>query len=131
MGVLSRSDILKADDLPRERVAVPEWGGDVFVRALSGTERDGFEASIVVTRGKDTSMNMSNIRAKLAALAMCDEAGAQLFEERDVVALGQKSASGLQRVFEVAQRLSGIGEEAVKELGEGLKVNPLGGSISG
>ena len=131
MGVLSRSDILKADDLIRELVAVPEWGGDVFVRAMSGAERDAFEASIVVTRGKDTSMNMSNIRAKLAVLTICDEIGRQLFEDEDIQALGQKSAAALQRVFEVAQKLSGIGEEAVKELTEGLKVNPLGDSTSG
>jgi len=36
----------------------------------------------------------------------------------------------LQRIFSVAQRLSGIGEQDVKELAEGLSENPLEDSAS-
>ena len=42
---LNREAILAAEDLPRELVEVPEWGGAVYVRALTGAERDQFEAS--------------------------------------------------------------------------------------
>ena len=41
--VLSKEQILQADDLKTETVEVPEWGGDVLLRELRGRERDAFE----------------------------------------------------------------------------------------
>ena len=128
---LTREDILKAVDIEIEEVHVPEWfDGYVFVKGLTGTERDSFEMSIVKQRGKSASVNMSNIRAKLAALTLCDKEGVRLFTEADVKALGKKSATALQRVFDVAQKLSGIGEDDIDELAEELEENPLEGSAS-
>lgn len=127
---LTKDDILNALDLKTETVAVPEWGGDVIVRGMTGAERDRFEASIVQTKGKDQTLNMVNIRAKLASLTICDEQGKRLFNEADIAKLSEKSASALQRIFAVAQKLSGIGEADVKELAEGLQERPLDGSIS-
>jgi len=43
---LNKEQILRADDLKTEEVDVPEWGGSVRVRVLTGTERDAFESSI-------------------------------------------------------------------------------------
>jgi len=128
--ILTKEEILKADDLKSEVVPVPEWGGDVMVRGMTGADRDKFEASIVQTRGKDQTLNMVNIRAKLASMTICDEKGHRIFSEADVKELSLKSAVALQRVFVVAQKLSGIGENDVKELAEGLQENPLEDSAS-
>jgi hypothetical protein len=127
---LTKQNILDAQDLKTETVAVPEWGGEVIVRGMTGAERDRFEASIVQTKGKDQTLNMVNIRAKLASLTICDEDGKRLFTEADIAKLSGKSASALQRIFAVAQKLSGIGEADVKELAEGLQENPLEDSVS-
>lgn len=120
MALLTKEAILAAPDLSTERVTVPEWGGDVLVRGLSGTERDAFEQDIVQLRreGKKTvkDMDLHNVRAKLVARSIVDEKGARLFEDGEIEALGQKSALALQRVFEVAQRLSGLTDEDVEEL---------------
>ncbi len=121
---LSKKDILTADDLKREIVPVPEWGGDVWVRGMNGAERDKFESGIVEMRGKEQTLNMANVRAKLASLTLCDEEGKRLFSEQDVQALSQKSATALQRVFSVAQRLSGIGDDDVEELAGEMAANP-------
>lgn len=128
MAILSKANILSASDIQKELVTVVEWGGEVFVKGLSGAERDQFENSIISMRGKDQKINLSNIRAKLASLSICDEDGNRLFTDADVLALSQKSAAALQRVFSVAQRLSGLAEEDVKELVEGLKENPFDAS---
>ena len=128
--ILDKNAILKADDLKKELVNVPEWGGDVYVRGMTGADRDKFEASIVQTRGKDQTLNMVNIRAKLASMTICDEKGNRIFSEADVKELSGKSAHALQRIFVVAQKLSGIGDEDVKELAEGLQENPLDDSVS-
>ncbi len=101
--MLTRDQILQANDLPRERVDVPEWGGVVYVRTMTAQERDDFEQS---TLGEDGRPSMGNIRARLAVCTVVDEDGNRLFEDGDAEALGRKSASAVNRIFEVAQRLN-------------------------
>lgn len=116
--LLGAADILAADDIQTERVHVPEWGGDVLVRTLSGKERDGFEAAMIEVKqgGKSRDVNLENFRSKLVAASLVDEAGGKLFSQKQVDQLAQKSASALQRCFKVAQRLSGFGDDDVEEL---------------
>ena len=132
MDVLTRENILEIQDIQIELVQIPEWGEDatVYVKGMTGAERDKFESSLVVLRGKSQTLNMANIRAKLASLTICDENGKRLFGEQDVQVLSQKSASALQRVFVLAQKLSRIGDEDIEELAEGLKADPFDGSPS-
>jgi hypothetical protein len=127
MKILTRDEILAAVDVEKELVSVPEWGGDIYIKGMTGAERDKFEASFAQRKGKDVTYNMLNIRAKLASLTICDESGKRLFTEADVMALSQKSAVALQRVFAVAQKLSGFGDDEVKELAEGVKNDPFDG----
>ncbi len=129
--ILTRDAILQAQDLPRELVEVPPWGGSVYVRALTGAERDAFETSIVEQRGKSTKMNLKNIRAKLVALTVVDEEGNRIFSDSDASALGKKSAAALDKVFEVAQRLSGLRPEDVEELSKNFGSDQSEDSISG
>jgi hypothetical protein len=128
---LTRSEILEVKDIKIKEVNVPEWGGSVFVKGMTGAERDKFETSIVGLRGKQQTLDMQNVRAKLAALTICDEEGTLLFSEADVKALGVKSASALQRVFKVAQKLSALTPDDMEELTQELEKNPLGDSTSG
>ena len=113
---LSRDEVLGAQDLEFEVVEVPEWGGKVRVRGLTGTERDAFESSLVKTAGKIQKVDTANIRAKLCGLTMVDAEGTRLFSDKDVTLLGQKSAAALDRVYAVASRLSKISKEDVEEL---------------
>ncbi|MFJ5728801.1 hypothetical protein [Streptomyces paradoxus] len=115
---LSAEQILDADDLAHEDVKVPEWGGTVRVRELPGTERDKFEAQFV---GKDGASvraeGLEGFRARLAAAAIVDENGKQLFRSAaETKRLGEKSARALQRVCDVATRLSQMSEDDIKEL---------------
>lgn len=114
--MLTRDQILQANDIQTEEVSVPEWGGTVLVRALDGEERDALEASMIQGKGKNAQVNLKNLRAKLVARSIVDENGKRLFEDSDIPALAKKSAAALNRVYEVAQRLSGITPEDVDEL---------------
>lgn len=129
--LLTRDAILNVLDLQTEDVEVPEWGGMVRVRGLTGSERDAFEQSIMEQRGRDVALNLRNIRAKLVALSVVDEQGNRVFSDADVKALGQKSAMALQRVFEVAQRLSGLRNEDVEELAKNSENGRSDDSIFG
>lgn len=116
MPLLTKEQILGADDLPYEDVPVPEWGGTVRVRTLSGMERDAFEGAITEQRGRNVRIKPENVRARLVALSVVDEEGQPLFRLSDIKQLGAKSARALDRVWDVARRLSGISNEDVEEL---------------
>jgi hypothetical protein len=134
MARLNRDQILKADDLPTELVSVSEWGGDVLVRGLNGTERDEFEASTITMRGpmgkQQAVPDTANIRAKLVARCIIEDDGTPMFTQNDVHELGKKSSAALDRVFEVASRLSGISKDDLEELGKDSKSDQNGGSTS-
>ena len=131
MGFLSRDAILAAQDIETETVDVPEWGGSVQVRGLTGGQRDAYQQSLVGSaKGKSVAVNMQHATARLVAWCVIDEAGARMFKDADVVALSQKSGAALQRVFEVATRLSGLDEGAVEEMAANLSAIPGGDSSS-
>lgn len=129
---LTAKEILAISDIQIEKVNVPEWGGDVYVKGMTGSERDQYEAAMVTSKkpGEARVIDMSDLRAKLCSMTVCDEKGNRLFTEKDVRKLTKKSAAALQRIFKVAQRLSGIGDEDLKELTEGLEKDPFEDSAS-
>ena len=120
MKLLTRGEILSADDLRSERVKVPEWGGEIIVKALNGEQRDQWEASIVTRQGDDVIIESKNLRAKLVAICVVDENDKPLFTEADVEALGKKSAAALDRVVDVAKSISKIADGDLDDLGKDL-----------
>ncbi|HEX7119395.1 MAG TPA: hypothetical protein VF212_11435 [Longimicrobiales bacterium] len=107
--MLTREQILGMDDLPREEVFVPEWKGSVFVRALTGSERDQLERMIA----KD-----SVSRASIVALCVVDERGERLFSQKDVDALSKKHGQALERIVTAALHFNALTDEAI-EAGKG------------
>jgi hypothetical protein len=130
MGFLTKEQIQKADDLKTAAVPVPEWGGEVLVRGLTGAERDAFEAEIAERRGKKVQFNLRNFRAKLVVRTVVDEKGKRLFTDQDVKWLGDKSAQALSRVFDKAAELSGLSEDDIEELTKNSPDDQSGGSGS-
>jgi len=128
--MLSKKQILAAPDIKSELVHVPEWGGDVMVYGMTGSQRDEFEGSIVEMKGATQTLHMQNIRAKLCSLTIRDEDGRRMFDSDEIDELGAKSAQALQRIFEVAQRLSGLTPADVEGLAKNLKSGGNGDSGS-
>lgn len=110
MTILSREAILSAQDLQTEDVPVPEWGGSVRVRVMTGSERDGFGASLLGADGKTVT---DGYKAKLVARCIVGEDGDRLFSDNDVELLRAKSAAALDRVFLVADRINGVSNAAI------------------
>ena len=111
--ILTASDILAADDLKLLGVDIPEWGGRVYVRTMTGAERDWWEQTIVES-GK--SGKMANIRATLVMLTAVDEKGERIFNDTQIEVLGNKSAKALDRLFAAAQKLNAVTAADVEEL---------------
>lgn len=113
---LNRDQILEANDLNTETVAVPEWGGDVIVSAMTGEARDAWEQSLVTAEGGKARTNLANIRARLVVATVVDEAGNRVFSDADITFLGRKSGAALERVCKAAQRLNALTAEDVEQL---------------
>ena len=127
MTILTKEQILKANDIKKQKVSVPEWGGDVYIKTMTGTERDVFEQSLITDKRKT---DITNIRAKLCVLTTVDGKDERLFNEGDIQALGAKSAAALDRVFSVSQKLSGIGKSDIEEMAKNSAAAPSEGSTS-
>lgn len=111
--MLTKDQILNADDIQTKVIDVPEWGGEVTIKSMSGFYRDRFENSLV---GKNGGANMQNVRAKLVAASIVDDKGDVMFSEKDITKLGSKSGDALDRVFAVAKSINKITDDEVKEL---------------
>lgn len=109
MKALTREMILAASTLKRDTVTVPEWGGTIVVQEWSGAQRDAWEASLLRS-STDAGSRYSNLRARMVAVSVINEDGSPVFTESDVEALGRLSASALERVAAVVQRLNGLAE---------------------
>lgn len=107
---LSREAILAVADLPIQVVAVPEWGGDVNVRGLSGLDRDELSKAL---RAPDGSTDANGYCEKLLVRTVVDDNGVRLFTDADITALAAKSATALKRVMDAAEKLNGLTANAV------------------
>jgi hypothetical protein len=120
---LSKSSILSAGDVKLDKVNVPEWGGDVYIKTISGLDRDCFEDGY-------NEQKMKNFRSRFLVLTLCDEAGARLFTDAEVAELGKKSSLVLNRLFEKAWSLNAFTNEAIADLGNDSTVDPSDASTS-
>jgi len=128
--MLSKDAIFAADDLPRETVNVPEWGGDVIVRTMTGAERDAFEYQLMQAK-KGEKLDGRGLKARMCVLTIVNEAGDPLFDDpSDVLTLQTKSAAVLNRLFEVSSRLNGLSDGDVEELAGNSPAAPSGDSGS-
>jgi hypothetical protein len=118
MALLPKHLLLGATVPPQETVSIPELGGEVIIRGMSGAERDAFEVSLVEGRGRKREVNLKNLRAKLVAYCCIDEHGARVFSNEEAEALGNMRVDVLNRMYSVAQRLSGISDQDADELGQ-------------
>ena len=110
--MLDKNAILSANDLTTETVGVPEWGGDVDLRALSGLDMEAFQSSIRDADGKV----IGQVRERFLAYSIVDGIGERVFTDADIDALAKKNPLVLNRLFEVAQRINGIGAAAQADI---------------
>ena len=116
MAFLSRENLLKKSKLIVQKVDF-EDGSFVFVKQMSGRERDAFEGLIIARNttedGKVTYERvLESFRARLAVCTVCDEQGHLLLTVDDVAALNDNmSAAMLQDIVDAAQELNKITPE--------------------
>jgi len=119
MTILDRKKLLQKEKLEIVQVDLGK-NEFVFVRQMTGRERDQFERSLIrevkdVKGNLDYVRSLEDFRAKLAVNTLCDESGKALLLPGDVSTLSQNmSAFRLEKIVNAAQKLNAI-TEADKE----------------
>src|SRR3989304_3124891 len=135
-NLLDRSKLLAKETLEIEKVELGE-GDIVYVRQMTGRERDQFEASLLKkktnAKGESTyEQNTEDFRAKLAVLTLCDEKGNSLLQPGDYSVLSQNmSAKRLEKIIIAAQKLNAITEVDKENLTKNSEADQDDNSSSG
>jgi hypothetical protein len=127
MSGLTREQILESSDRTTRELGVPEWGGSVHLRTLTGLERDAWEKTVLAV---DRKKDYAGLRAQFAALVIGDEKGNRLFGDADVELLGQRNAQVLTRIMDAGYAHNGLSGDAVDEMEGNSESGQSGGSGS-
>jgi hypothetical protein len=123
--VLGREAFLSASSkLRKELVDVPELGGSIYIRELSGKQLLQYNERIESLQKANPELTPSSsleLICLMVSLVACDEEGNLLFTEEDVKALMDNSFVVLNRLAQKALELSGINPKAVAEVTDNLK----------
>ncbi|MET3431435.1 hypothetical protein ABIC71_000913 [Herbaspirillum seropedicae] len=112
LNLLNAEQILAAQ-LPFTDVPVPEWGGSVRVRSMSGADREAFYQAL--PKSVDGTTPIGTFQATLVAFTAVDADGNLLFTAEQVELLRQRQASALERVAMVVMQMNGLGGAAVED----------------
>lgn len=115
--VVSRDMFLSGlADIPREDVPLPELGNGTVIPVwgMSALDRTRYEKSFTGKRGKTIEERIEQFRQRLVVACCKDDDGNPIFTEEDVAELGRKRADVLERIVNVAQRLSGMTTEDIE-----------------
>ncbi len=103
MGLITNcEEILNRDDFTFEELEVPEWGGTIRIRSLSGNERT--KITNMVQKRKDGD----GMFEQVVIFAAVDENGKRIFRDDHLAALKEKSATVSQRIGQKVLELSGF-----------------------
>lgn len=120
--LLKKEDLLTKANLKTEKVELTN--GHVFVREMTGKEKEQWELSMVKQKpsgekGKpvEYETTLENFKAKLAVVTTCDDQGNLLFTDKDVDNLNKYiRASDLEKIVNVAQKLNAITQQDKDEI---------------
>lgn len=113
MEDLTRDGILSVEDLPLERVEVPEWNGVVYMRVLTGKQRDEIE-QLSTDRKAAKRFEVKEMIARMVAMSLCNKDGKLLFGGHDDgIKLNEKSSAVIIRLFKVVQRISKVDDDDI------------------
>lgn len=116
---LTKDQIKQANDIVLSEYDVPEWGGSIFIRSLSGAQMA--DAQKAFKKASD--------QEKLTLMIIycaCDEQGNQLFSFTDTPWLNAKNMNVLLRVVNECNRVNGFADEELEKNSETIQTKDTG-----
>ena len=121
-----RDRIIAVDDTQKEIVKIDEWGVEVETRGMSGAARASISQDAAENNG---NINFLKMMPELVVQCCFDpETGEQVFDSKDKELVMGKSGAALDRIVNIAMRLSGFGDKAIDDAGKDSLSTPKGGS---
>lgn len=99
---LNRNMIMDCKDIAVQKIEVPEWGGHIYLRTLSGAGRDAWEYCAF------GGGNREHASATLVYHCAVDEKGRKLFSVNDIAGLSQKAGSAISRLAKIIAIAGGL-----------------------
>lgn len=108
--IFGKMDILRAGKTLKTKIVdIPEWGGSVIVREMTGVERDKFDEWVM------SSKDRKGFRTRMIVYTAVDEDGKLLFSDLDIPDLQKKSGDILMRISDAALDVCGMSEDSHEE----------------
>ena len=114
MAFLDKKAILAAQDETVISLNVPEWGGEIGIRAMTVGERDAYENEFMDAKAQNRGVE--NFRSKFLIATICNEDGEPIFTRKDLDQLAKKSITVVNRVWNAAMAHNALSNEDVEEL---------------
>lgn len=95
---------------------VEAFGGVIYFKEWTSTERDKFEGGLIVGKGKAQRVSTENIRAKMFIRSVCDITGKLIFDDSDLNDIGSLPAAEVEKVYAEIQKVNSVSDEDVDEL---------------
>lgn len=118
---LTEEQILAALDryeVETRQLRIPELGGTVYVREMSGQIRNRLEATYATIRNGGDSKQLDKITAQIVAYCTVDEAGKPIMTMNAAQRVVSKMQKVAFRIRDAALELSATDEDDVEALAE-------------
>lgn len=113
--MLTREEILSLKNTRVEKVECPEWGGCVYLKVMSGRDREVWESKLLEAKANKRVLPENN-RALFVVLTACNETAEPLFTLADVAELSKQPWNVLDRITTAAFKLNAVTSEQIEEL---------------
>lgn len=113
MLITSKADIQAKRYFKIEKLSVPEWDLDVFVRSMNVGQAQEFWSLLKV--------NDIIPIAHLACWGLCKDDGTRIYTDKDISQLNQEDGEVIARIANKVLQLSGIGSINEDALGDAKK----------
>lgn len=128
--MLTRVEIQAARDFSLEECHVPEWNGSVYLRSITVGALDEIQIRYLQMAGVSAAQQngasallleqhpelLRDMKPRLLSYSLCDAQGTLLFDDPEGVAiLRSKDPQVIDRLYGIAERLSGLGANSLEE----------------
>lgn len=121
---LNKAELTAKAKLREEEVHVGDVG-PLLVRELSGGDRDAYELSVLVKKGKDYETNLKDVRAKLIQRSLIDpDTDKPMYGPDELAELNALPASIMTALFDACQRLNRFTKDDIEDLAKNSEGDP-------
>lgn len=109
-------------------IPLPRLGFSILLRWMTAKEKDAFEDSLSVQKGKKTERNLRNFRARLISEVAVKADGSKLFSPAQAEQLGDLCLSDVEPVFDAAMEMNGFTRNDLEAITKNSEAGPGAGS---